>query len=78
MLQHVGVPVSLLAQLAYLLVVVLALHAQLDECFDATRHVAHGDWPTAANEMLDSRWARQVGRRATELADIIRGLQQED
>lgn len=26
------------------------------------------DWPTAAAEMLDSRWAQQVGRRAEELA----------
>ena len=26
-----------------------------------------GDWPTAGNEMLDSRWARQVSERATRL-----------
>lgn len=29
-------------------------------------------WDTAAREMLDSRWARQVGRRAEELADLMR------
>lgn len=32
-----------------------------------------GDYSTAANEMLDSRWATQVGDRATRLADIMRG-----
>lgn len=30
------------------------------------------DWNAAAREMLDSRWARQVGRRAEELAAIMR------
>lgn len=30
------------------------------------------DWDTASQEMLDSRWARQVGRRATELAEMVR------
>lgn len=29
-------------------------------------------WGTAAREMLDSRWARQVGLRAEELADLMR------
>jgi lysozyme len=29
-------------------------------------------WETAACEMIDSEWARQVGRRAGELAQIIR------
>lgn len=28
--------------------------------------IAHGDWLAAATEALDSRWARQVGRRALE------------
>ena len=32
-----------------------------------------GDYPTAAREMLDSLWARQVGRRAETLARIMRG-----
>lgn len=30
------------------------------------------DWETAAKEMLDSKWARQVGRRAVELAEMVR------
>lgn len=30
------------------------------------------DWPKAAKEMLDSKWARQVGNRANELADLMR------
>lgn len=29
------------------------------------------DWPQAAKEMLDSKWATQVGSRATELARMI-------
>jgi lysozyme len=31
-----------------------------------------GDWNRAADEMLDSRWARQVGARAVELAEQMR------
>lgn len=31
-----------------------------------------GDWPGAAVEMLDSKWASQVGHRATELAEEMR------
>lgn len=30
------------------------------------------DWDEAAAQMLDSRWARQVGRRAERLADAMR------
>lgn len=30
------------------------------------------DWPKAALEMLDSKWARQVGNRAIELATQMR------
>ncbi|MFQ5540210.1 MAG: glycoside hydrolase family protein [Candidatus Binatia bacterium] len=30
------------------------------------------DWDEAARQMLDSRWARQVGRRARELAAMMR------
>lgn len=33
--------------------------------------VNNEDYATAANEMLDSKWARQVHHRATELADIM-------
>lgn len=29
-------------------------------------------WDVAAEEMLDSRWSKQVGSRATELADMMR------
>lgn len=31
-----------------------------------------GDYDSASREMLDSRWARQVGKRAITLADIMR------
>jgi lysozyme len=31
-----------------------------------------GDFATAANEMLNSQWAHQVGARATELANLMR------
>lgn len=31
-----------------------------------------GDWKTAEREMLDSKWARQVGSRSTRLALLIR------
>lgn len=31
-----------------------------------------GFWERAAHEALDSKWAKQVGRRAKELAEIIR------
>ena len=30
------------------------------------------DWEEAADQMLDSRWAKQVGRRAIRLADAMR------
>ena len=32
-----------------------------------------GDYDTAANEMLDSAWAIQVGNRAQQLALLMRG-----
>lgn len=32
-----------------------------------------GDYDKAADEMLDSKWARQVGGRAEELAEQMRG-----
>ncbi|SDE20618.1 glycoside hydrolase family protein [Desulfuromonas thiophila] len=35
--------------------------------------VATGDYALAAREMLDSRWAKQVGRRALRLAKRMRG-----
>ena len=30
------------------------------------------DWNLAADEMLDSKWAKQVGQRAIELAEMVR------
>ena len=36
------------------------------------RALERGDYEQAAKEMLDSRWARQVGRRAEELAEMMR------
>ena len=33
-----------------------------------------GDWNTAAIEMMDSRWAKQVGNRAERLRDRIQAL----
>ena len=35
------------------------------------KHVAEHNWSMAAAEMLDSKWARQVGDRAEELAYMI-------
>ena len=34
--------------------------------------IGRQDYGSAAREMLDSKWARQVGSRATELAGIMR------
>jgi len=34
--------------------------------------VRRGDWGAARLEMLDSRWARQVGNRALELAEMMK------
>ncbi|PKN77807.1 MAG: lysozyme [Candidatus Cloacimonetes bacterium HGW-Cloacimonetes-1] len=34
--------------------------------------IAAGDWERAANGMLASKWAKQVGRRAIELSELIR------
>lgn len=31
-----------------------------------------GDWDTAADELMDSRYARQVGQRANDLAHMVR------
>ena len=36
--------------------------------------VNSGDWSTAAVEMMDSRWAKQVGVRADRLRDRIKAL----
>ena len=34
--------------------------------------MAESDWEEASEQFLDSRWADQVGNRATELAEMIR------
>ena len=34
--------------------------------------LAEKDWDRAAAEMLDSKWARQVGSRANELSELMR------
>lgn len=34
--------------------------------------VRQGQWSRAADEMLDSQWAKQVGHRATRLANMMR------
>lgn len=34
--------------------------------------IERGDFDAAAAELLDSKWARQVGKRAEELADMMR------
>ena len=38
------------------------------------KHMQNQDWERAADEMLDSRWARQTPNRARELSNIIRSL----
>ena len=38
--------------------------------------MAAGQYETAANELLDSLWARQVKHRALELATLIRGTEE--
>lgn len=39
---------------------------------ETLRHFQNGDWKSAADAMLDSLWARQVGARATRLAQMTR------
>ncbi len=34
--------------------------------------IGAGDWERAANNMLASKWAKQVGRRAVELSEMMR------
>jgi len=36
------------------------------------KHLGRHDYPGAAKEMLNSKWAFQVGNRAIELAKIMR------
>jgi len=41
-------------------------------------HIAAGTYSAAALEMLDSLWAKQVGKRAEELAEMMRSGQWSD
>ena len=41
----------------------------------AIKAISEGKWQTAHDEMLDSRWADQVGDRAKELAEQMRSGQ---
>ena len=43
----------------------------------ALKAMDDGDWEKAADEMLDSKWAKQTPRRAKEMSDIIRSLYEE-
>jgi lysozyme len=41
-------------------------------------YMASGDFMLAADEFLDSRWAKQVGNRAIEVTDMIRTGEYQD
>ena len=43
----------------------------------ALKAMEDGDWEKAADEMLDSKWAKQTPGRAKEMSDIIRSLHEE-
>ena len=38
-------------------------------------YIKDGDWKDASLEMLDSRWARQVGNRATNLSKLMASIE---
>lgn len=41
-------------------------------CFKTTLYyILHEEWPLAARQMLRSKWAKQVGKRATTLAKMM-------
>ena len=44
----------------------------------ALKAMEDGDWEKAADEMLDSKWAKQTPNRAKELSNIIRSLHEEE
>ena len=43
----------------------------------ALKAMEGGDWEKAADEMLDSKWAKQTPNRAKELSNIVRSLYEE-
>lgn len=45
---------------------------KVKEFVNTLAYLSKGDWDNAAVQMLASAWAAQVGRRAIELANIIR------
>jgi len=40
----------------------------------AITYLKRGEWEKAAEEMLDSRWAKQTPNRANELSEIVKGI----
>jgi lysozyme len=46
----------------------------LNKFIDLRNALVKNNYDQAANEMLDSLWAKQVGKRATELAEIMRSI----
>ena len=40
----------------------------------ALKAMEDGDWEKAADEMLDSKWAKQTPNRAKEMSNIVRSL----
>jgi lysozyme len=44
----------------------------------ALKAMENGDWEKAADEMLDSKWAKQTPNRAKEMSNIIRSLHEEE
>ena len=43
----------------------------------ALKAMENGDWEKAADEMLDSKWAKQTPNRAKEMSNIVRSLHEE-
>ena len=50
----------------------LGVGRNLDDCGITLAGVRRGDYAAAARSMLVSKWARQVGARARELAEQMR------
>ena len=48
---------------------------RLSKFIKMREHVNNGAWSDAANEMLDSRWAKQVPNRANRLIERMRNIQ---
>ena len=48
---------------------------RLSKFIKMREHVNNGAWSDAANEMLDSKWAKQVPNRANRLVERMRNIQ---